>query len=152
MRQVHPAAIDEFKNAYNVEFLGLAVDHSEADLHGALLRNLGRFLTELSGDFCFVGSQYPVQVGNQDFAIDLVFFHHRGLHRAHEPLRLARRSCDEVPFMSVSADATLGERPRPSLVARDGAGAERARPSAPAQTRPAGLRTVGREGPAPVEE
>jgi hypothetical protein len=52
--------------------------HSEADLHGALLRHLGRFLTELGRDFCFVGSQYPVQVGNQDFAIDLVFFH-RGL-------------------------------------------------------------------------
>jgi predicted nuclease of restriction endonuclease-like (RecB) superfamily len=76
--QIHPTAIDEFKNAYNVEFLGLATEHSEGDLHGALLRNLGRFLTELGRDFCFVGSQYPVQVGNQDFAIDLVFFH-RGL-------------------------------------------------------------------------
>jgi predicted nuclease of restriction endonuclease-like (RecB) superfamily len=76
--QIHPMAIDEFKNAYNVEFLGLAADHSEADLHGALLRNLGRFLSELGRDFCFVGSQYPVQVGKQDFAIDLVFFH-RGL-------------------------------------------------------------------------
>ena len=75
---IHPTAIDEFKNAYNVEFLGLTADHSEADLHGALLRNLGRFLTELGRDFCFVGSQYPVQVGKQDFAIDLVFFH-RGL-------------------------------------------------------------------------
>lgn len=56
VRQVHPDAVDEFKNAYNVEFLGLAADHSEADLHGALLRNLGRFLTELGRDFCFVGS------------------------------------------------------------------------------------------------
>jgi predicted nuclease of restriction endonuclease-like (RecB) superfamily len=78
LRQIHPTSIDEFKNAYNVEFLGLAADHSEADLHNALLRNLGRFLTELGRDFCFVGSQYPVQIGNQDFAIDLVFFH-RGL-------------------------------------------------------------------------
>lgn len=78
VRQIHPDATDEFKNAYNVEFLGLAPDHSEADLHGALLRHLGRFLTELGRDFCFVGSEYPVQVGNQDFAIDLVFFH-RGL-------------------------------------------------------------------------
>jgi len=78
LRQTHPKAIDEFKNAYSVEFLGLCADHAEADLHGALLRNLGRFLTELGRDFCFVGSQYPVQVGNQDFAIDLVFFH-RGL-------------------------------------------------------------------------
>jgi len=69
VRQTHPTAIDEFKNAYNVEFLGLAAEHSEADLHGALLRNLGRFLTELGRDFCFVGSQYPVQVGNQDFVI-----------------------------------------------------------------------------------
>jgi predicted nuclease of restriction endonuclease-like (RecB) superfamily len=76
--QMHPTAIDEFKNAYSLEFLDLREGHSEADLHGALLRNLGRFITELGRDFCFVGSQYPVQVGNQDFAIDLVFFH-RGL-------------------------------------------------------------------------
>ncbi len=78
MVRTHPAAIDELKNAYNVEFLSLHDGHSEADLHGALLRNLGRFITELGRDFCFVGSEYPVQVGNQDFAIDLVFFH-RGL-------------------------------------------------------------------------
>lgn len=75
VRQVHPTALDEFKNAYSVEFLGLGPEHSEADLHSALLRNLGRFLTELGRDFCFVGSQYPVQVGSQDFAVDLVFFH-----------------------------------------------------------------------------
>lgn len=78
LSQIHPTAIDEFKNAYNVEFLGLGTDHAEADLHDALLRNLGRFLAELGRDFCFVASQYPVQVGNQDFGIDLVFFH-RGL-------------------------------------------------------------------------
>ena len=40
--------------------------------------NLGRFITELGHDFCFVGSEYPVQVRNQDFAIHLVFFN-RGL-------------------------------------------------------------------------
>jgi len=76
--QIHPTALDEFKSVYSLEFLGLGQDHSEADLHGALLRNLGRFINELGRDFCFVGSQYPVQVGNQDFSIDLVFFH-RGL-------------------------------------------------------------------------
>lgn len=78
MAQTHPAAVDEFKNVYSLEFLSLPDGHSEADLHGALLRNLGRFITEFGRDFCFVGSEYPVQVGNQDFAIDLVFFH-RGL-------------------------------------------------------------------------
>jgi len=78
LAQTHPTAIEEFKNAYSLEFLSLPEDHSDADLHGELLRNLGRFITELGHDFCFVGSEYPVQVGNQDFAIDLVFFH-RGL-------------------------------------------------------------------------
>lgn len=78
LAQTHPNAIDHFKNAYSLEFLGLTEGHSEEDLHSALLRNLGRFITELGRDFCFVGSEYPVQVGNQDFAIDLVFFH-RGL-------------------------------------------------------------------------
>ena len=76
--RVHPAALAELKDAYSLEFLGLPDKHSEADLHGSLLRNLGRFITELGRDFCFVGSEYPIQVGNQDFAIDLVFFH-RGL-------------------------------------------------------------------------
>ena len=78
LTQTHPSAVEEFKDVYSLEFLGLSDGHSEADLHGALLRNLGRFITELGRDFCFVGSEYPVQVGNQDFAIDLVFFH-RGL-------------------------------------------------------------------------
>lgn len=76
--QLAPTAIPEFKDTYNLEFLGLSRDHSEADLHQALLDRLGRFLTELGRDFCFVGSQYPVQVGKQDFPIDLLFFH-RGL-------------------------------------------------------------------------
>ncbi len=37
------------------------------------------FLIELGRDFCFVGSEYSVQVGNRDFALDLLFFH-RGLN------------------------------------------------------------------------
>ena len=76
--QLHPSTAEEFKDAYSLEFLALPADHSEADLHQGLVRNIGRFITELGRDFCYVGSQYPVQVGNQDFAIDLVFFH-RGL-------------------------------------------------------------------------
>jgi predicted nuclease of restriction endonuclease-like (RecB) superfamily len=78
LRQIHPAGAGEFKDAYSLEFLGLFDGHSEADLHAALLRHLGRFIAELGRDFCFVGSEYPVQVGKQDFAIDLLLFH-RGL-------------------------------------------------------------------------
>lgn len=76
---LHPQATEFFKDTYTLEFLGLPADHSEADLHSGLLRNLGRFLTELGRDFCYVGSEYPIQVGGQDFALDLLFFH-RGLN------------------------------------------------------------------------
>lgn len=75
LRQLHPEVNSIFKDIYTLEFLGLPAEHSEADLEGALLRNLGRFITELGRDFCFVGLQYPVQVGGQDFALDLLFFH-----------------------------------------------------------------------------
>ena len=79
LRELHPEADRHFKDAYLLEFLGLPTAHSEADLHRSLLQNLGRFLTELGRDFCYIGSEYPVQVGAQDFALDLLFFH-RGLN------------------------------------------------------------------------
>ncbi|MFJ4352267.1 YhcG family protein [Pseudomonas sp. NPDC089428] len=79
LRQHCPAAIGIFRDAYMVEFLGLPGCHAEADLHCALMDRLKEFLIELGRDFCFVGSQYPLQVGGRDFALDLLFFH-RGLN------------------------------------------------------------------------
>ncbi|WP_295956170.1 PDDEXK nuclease domain-containing protein [Rhodoferax sp.] len=79
MRVLQPQAESFFKDVYQLEFLGLPAEHSEQDLHRSLLQHLGRFLTELGRDFCYVGTEYPVQVGNQDFALDLLFFH-RGLN------------------------------------------------------------------------
>ena len=79
VRQLHPEALNIFKDAYNLEFLGLPQVHAEADLHRALLDKLKDFLIELGRDFCFVGSEYPLQVGSRDFALDLLFFH-RGLN------------------------------------------------------------------------
>ena len=74
-----PAGLSVFKDAYLLEVLGLPEGHSEADLHQGLLARLKAFLIELGRDFCFVGSEFPVQVGKQDFALDLLFFH-RGLN------------------------------------------------------------------------
>jgi predicted nuclease of restriction endonuclease-like (RecB) superfamily len=79
LRELEPHAERHFKDAYVLDFLALPDLHSEADLHHSLLMNLGRFLTELGRDFCYIGSEYPVQVGGQDFALDLLFFH-RGLN------------------------------------------------------------------------
>lgn len=74
VREIHPDAARTFKDSYLVDFLELSTGHSEADLQRALLSNLKQFLMELGRDFCFVGSEYPIQVGNRDFAIDLLFF------------------------------------------------------------------------------
>lgn len=77
--QIHPEALNIFKDSYLVDFLALSKEHNETDLHQGLLKKLKEFLIELGRDFCFVGSEYPVQVGKRDFAIDLLFFH-RGLN------------------------------------------------------------------------
>lgn len=77
--QTHPEALEVFRDAYMVEFLGLPGGQAEADLHRGLLVRLKDFLIELGRDFCFVGSEYPLQVGGRDFALDLLFFH-RGLN------------------------------------------------------------------------
>jgi predicted nuclease of restriction endonuclease-like (RecB) superfamily len=75
VRQMHPAAASLFRDSYVVEFLNLPGGHSEADLHRGLVRQLKDFILELGRDFCFVGSEYPLQVGGRDFALDLLFFH-----------------------------------------------------------------------------
>jgi predicted nuclease of restriction endonuclease-like (RecB) superfamily len=79
LKQSHPAALEIFRDAYMLEFLDLPGGHAETDLHQGLLGRLKAFLSELGRDFCFVGSQYPLQVGGRDFALDLLFFH-RGLN------------------------------------------------------------------------
>jgi predicted nuclease of restriction endonuclease-like (RecB) superfamily len=75
LTQLHPEGISAFKDAYRLEFLGLQGDHSESDLHQGLPAKLKAFLGELGRDFYFIGSQFPVQVGGRDFALDLLFFH-----------------------------------------------------------------------------
>lgn len=79
MTQTHPEALNIFKDSYLVDFLELPDGHNETDLHQGLLAKLKHFLLELGRDFCFVGSEYPVQVGKRDFTLDLLFFH-RGLN------------------------------------------------------------------------
>jgi predicted nuclease of restriction endonuclease-like (RecB) superfamily len=76
--QETPKAEQVFRDSYLLEFLNLPINHSEADLQQGLVTNLKDFLLELGMGFCFVGQNYRVQVGNQDFWIDLLFFH-RGL-------------------------------------------------------------------------
>ncbi len=74
LAELHPDAASIFTDAYLVEFLDLPPQHSEDDLQRTLVEQLKQFLIELGRDFCYVGSQYPIQVGGRDFALDLLFF------------------------------------------------------------------------------
>lgn len=61
-----------------MEFLDLPNEYHENDLRKALIRNMKDFILELGKDFTFIDEEYKVQVGGDDFRIDLLFFH-RGL-------------------------------------------------------------------------
>ena len=65
------------KDPYNFEFLTLAEEAREQELERALINHLRDFLLELGVGFAFVGSQYPIQVGGEEFRIDLLFYHLR---------------------------------------------------------------------------
>ena len=69
MTQLHPDAEAIFKDSYLVDFLGLPEAHSEHELQTAIIANLKRFLLELGRDFAFVGEQYLLPVGGQDFRL-----------------------------------------------------------------------------------
>jgi predicted nuclease of restriction endonuclease-like (RecB) superfamily len=73
--QLHPDAEAIFKDSYLVDFLGLPEAHSDHELQTAIIANLKRFLLELGRDFAFVGEQYLLPVGGQDFRLDLLFYH-----------------------------------------------------------------------------
>jgi len=68
-------ARDITKDPYNFDFLTLRADAHERDLERGLLDHLRQFLLELGVGFAFVGSQYRLTIGNEDFFIDLLFYH-----------------------------------------------------------------------------
>lgn len=75
LRELHPSINNTLKDNYVLEFLGLPLQHNESHLQKALIHNMKQFILELGKDFIFVGEEYRLQVGNQDFFIDLLFFH-----------------------------------------------------------------------------
>lgn len=68
------------KDPYIFDFLSLGDEHAERDLEHGLLAKLRDFLLELGRGFALLGSQYHLEVGGQDFYIDLLFYHY-GLRR-----------------------------------------------------------------------
>ena len=72
-----PLPEEEFKDPYILEFLNLKDEYSESDLEEALVNHLETFLLELGNDFCFIGRQRRLRVGDEWYRMDLVFYHRR---------------------------------------------------------------------------
>jgi predicted nuclease of restriction endonuclease-like (RecB) superfamily len=70
-------AILAIKDAYQFDFLSLREEHSERDLETKLIQNVQQFLLEMGGYFAFIGSQYRLEVGGQEYKIDLLLFHRK---------------------------------------------------------------------------
>ena len=78
LKNKHPAISSVFRETYVLDFLDLPKPFSEKDLQKGITQNLKNFLLEVGRDFTFIGEEYRLQVGNNDYFIDLLFFH-RGL-------------------------------------------------------------------------
>ncbi|NEN22262.1 DUF1016 domain-containing protein [Cryomorpha ignava] len=68
-------AQETLKDPYKFDFLTLETNVQELDLERNLTENITQFLLELGKGFAFVGRQYPLQVGNKERRLDLLFYH-----------------------------------------------------------------------------
>jgi len=68
---------EAFNDPYVLEFLDLKDEYSESDLEEALIKHMEIFLLELGSDFCFMGRQQRLCIGDAWYRMDLVFYHRR---------------------------------------------------------------------------
>ncbi|VFN03910.1 MAG: Predicted nuclease of restriction endonuclease-like (RecB) superfamily, DUF1016 family [Candidatus Kentron sp. G] len=68
-------ARESLKDPYRFDFLGLTIDAQEREIENALVKHVTEFLLELGAGFAYVGRQVHVAVGDDDFFIDLLFYH-----------------------------------------------------------------------------
>jgi predicted nuclease of restriction endonuclease-like (RecB) superfamily len=64
-----------FHDPYLLDFLGLSGVYSEKDLESAIIAELGQFIIELGSDFAFMARQKRITIDNEDYYIDLLFYH-----------------------------------------------------------------------------
>ena len=63
------------KDPYNFDFLNLRKKHDEKELEEGLVNHITQFLLELGAGFSFIGKQYRLEIGGDEFFIDLLFYH-----------------------------------------------------------------------------
>jgi len=66
---------ETFKDPYFFDFLQLGNEASEREIEDSLISQIGKFLLELGSGFAYMGRQYKLEVGGQEYYLDLLFFH-----------------------------------------------------------------------------
>ncbi len=66
-----------FRDPYFLDFLGLRDTYSESDLEASILAQLQRFILEFGNDFAFLARQKRITIDNEDYYIDLLFYHRK---------------------------------------------------------------------------
>lgn len=66
-----------FRDPYILDFLGLKDTYAEKDVEAAILRDMESFILELGTGFCFVARQKRMQIDNEDYYLDLLFYHRK---------------------------------------------------------------------------
>jgi predicted nuclease of restriction endonuclease-like (RecB) superfamily len=74
-QQVSPDLV--FRDPYFLDFLGLKDTYSEKDLEESILVELQKFIIELGSDFAFMARQKRISIDNEDYYLDLLFYHRR---------------------------------------------------------------------------
>ena len=68
-------AIQTFKDPYIFDFLTLADNYREKDIEKQLVQHITKFLLELGKGFAFIGQQYHLEIAENDYYLDLLFYH-----------------------------------------------------------------------------
>ena len=74
-QQISPDLV--FRDPYFLDFQGLNDNYSEKDLESAILVELQKFIIELGSDFAFMSRQKRISIDNEDYYLDLLFYHRR---------------------------------------------------------------------------
>ncbi len=111
-----------FRDPYFLDFLGLKNAYSEKDLEAAILRELEQFILELGSDFAFVARQKRITVDNEDYYLDLLFYHRRLRRLVAIDLKLGKFQAADKGQMDLylrwleKYDVQTGEEPPLGLI------------------------------------
>ncbi len=74
-KKLHKYATDAFKSEYLLDYINIDEEDSERVFENEIVKNIKKFIMSLGNDFAFMGNQYRVVIEEDEFFIDLLFFH-----------------------------------------------------------------------------